>query len=156
MGRKRTPHLPPATRGAEEEVVGVGGHRAEVQAADLQELLLCGGRRVSQRTPALEQQPAAGRDPEAHLDEAVQGFMGVPSELADIRQGDLQAGVQRAGGTCALELGLAQVLGLYAECGEKVGAVDPGCPRGARVPTGSHAPTSALVAEEGREGGSKN
>jgi len=39
-------HLTPAGWRAIEEVVGVGGHGAEVETADLQELLLFGVRRL--------------------------------------------------------------------------------------------------------------
>lgn len=39
--RKKATHLSPAGWRAIEEVVGIGGHRAEVETTDLQELLLC-------------------------------------------------------------------------------------------------------------------
>ena len=39
-------HLTPAGWRAIEKVVGIGGHRAEMETADLQELLLFGVRRL--------------------------------------------------------------------------------------------------------------
>ena len=44
--REMVAHLTPAGWRAIEEVVGVGGHGAEVETADLQELLLFGVRRL--------------------------------------------------------------------------------------------------------------
>lgn len=41
--REKATHLTPARRRAIEEVVGIGGHCAEVETTDLQELLLVGG-----------------------------------------------------------------------------------------------------------------
>lgn len=40
MQKEEAPHLSPTGWRAIEEVVGIGGHGAEVQTADLQELLL--------------------------------------------------------------------------------------------------------------------
>lgn len=45
----------------------------------------------------------------------MKGVMRLSSELADVRQRDLQARVWVARDTAALKLRLAEVLGLYAE-----------------------------------------
>lgn len=45
----------------------------------------------------------------------MKGVMRLSSELADVCQRDLQAGVWVARDTAALKLRLAEVLGLYAE-----------------------------------------
>lgn len=117
MGKKQVPHLPPTAGRAVVEVVGVGGHCAEVEATDLQELLLCLELEGSRMSVTLQQtlpypsnsilgaQP--GSSPVAHLNETVQGTVGLPSELTDICQGDLQARVQSASTTCTLKLRFA-------------------------------------------------